>query len=209
MPGGLISHRRCRRVMKAENAPGCSSAWFRAPDWGSGGRRFKSCHPDFCEAKIEQWRSRAGEQETRKRFRVRLSHCGLLFNCSTAPLRFRHGVHVRESSGPSKGRRFRRKDCLAHRALSPRLLLPGRPTQPCGIIHCDESCGGQRALYQTRPENFFTIAHGSVQECAPLVEVARRRGFVSDSDHSSLKSQLEEMAKMTSGLINGLARRDL
>ncbi len=26
---------------------GRSSAWFRALDWGSRGRRFKSCRPDF------------------------------------------------------------------------------------------------------------------------------------------------------------------
>ena len=61
----------------------------------------------------------------------------------------------------------------------------------------------------TKPDrkNFFTIARGSVQECVPLLEVARRRGFLSDADHSSLKSHLEEMVKMISGLINGLDKR--
>src|SRR4051794_34214532 len=29
------------------NATGRSSAWFRALDWGSRGRKFKSCRPDF------------------------------------------------------------------------------------------------------------------------------------------------------------------
>lgn len=63
----------------------------------------------------------------------------------------------------------------------------------------------------TKPDrkNFFTIARGSVQECVPLLEVARRRDFISDADHSSLKSRLEEMAKMISGLINGLAKREV
>jgi len=63
----------------------------------------------------------------------------------------------------------------------------------------------------TKPDrkNFFTIARGSVQECVPLLEVAKRRGFLSDADHSSLKSNLEEMAKMISGLINGLDKRDV
>ena len=62
----------------------------------------------------------------------------------------------------------------------------------------------------TKPDrkNFFTIARGSVQECVPLLEVARRRGFVADPDHGILKSNLEEMAKMISGLINGLEKRD-
>jgi four helix bundle protein len=63
----------------------------------------------------------------------------------------------------------------------------------------------------TKPDrkNFFTIARGSVQECVPLLEVAKRRGFLSDADHSNLKSNLEEMAKMISGLINGLDKRDV
>jgi four helix bundle protein len=63
----------------------------------------------------------------------------------------------------------------------------------------------------TKPDrkNFFTIARGSVQECVPLLEVARRRGFISDAEHSNLKSQLEEMAKMLSGLINGLEKREV
>lgn len=58
-------------------------------------------------------------------------------------------------------------------------------------------------------KNFFTIARGSVQECVPLIEVARRRGFISDADHAKLKSHLEEMAKMISGLINGLDQREV
>ncbi len=63
----------------------------------------------------------------------------------------------------------------------------------------------------TKPDrkNFFTIARGSVQECVPLIEVARRRGFISDTDHSSLKFHLEEIAKMISGLINGLNKREV
>jgi four helix bundle protein len=61
----------------------------------------------------------------------------------------------------------------------------------------------------TKPDrkNFFTIARGSVQECVPLIEIAKRRGFIADVDHASLKSKLEEMAKMISGLINGLDKR--
>jgi four helix bundle protein len=63
----------------------------------------------------------------------------------------------------------------------------------------------------TKPDrkNFFTIARGSVQECVPLIEVARRRRFIADADHSTLKSHLEEMAKMISGLINGLNQREV
>jgi len=56
--------------------------------------------------------------------------------------------------------------------------------------------------------NFFIIARGSAQECIPLLEVARRRGFVTDAQHAQLIRDLEEIAKMLSGLINGLKKRD-
>jgi four helix bundle protein len=62
----------------------------------------------------------------------------------------------------------------------------------------------------TKPDrrNFFAIARGLVQECVPLFEIATRRGFVSPADHSPLMSNLEEMARMISGLINGLENRE-
>jgi four helix bundle protein len=63
----------------------------------------------------------------------------------------------------------------------------------------------------TKPDrkNFFTIARGSVQECVPILEIARRRGFINDGDHANLKSDLDEMARMISGLISGLDKREL
>ena len=62
----------------------------------------------------------------------------------------------------------------------------------------------------TKPDrkNFFTIARGSVQECIPLMEVARQRGLIDQSKHESLRADLETIAKMISGLINGLENRD-
>lgn len=55
--------------------------------------------------------------------------------------------------------------------------------------------------------NFFGIARGSVQECVPLLELASRQGLLKLESHSKLKSELEEIARMLSGLINGLERR--
>jgi four helix bundle protein len=55
--------------------------------------------------------------------------------------------------------------------------------------------------------NFFGIARGSVQECVPLLELAFRRGHLSSTDHAVLKSHLEEIARMLSGLIRGLENR--
>ena len=56
--------------------------------------------------------------------------------------------------------------------------------------------------------NFFTIARGSAQECVPLLEIARRRGFITEAQHSELRTELEAIAKMISGLINGLDKRE-
>ena len=55
--------------------------------------------------------------------------------------------------------------------------------------------------------NFFGIARGSVQECVPLLELAKRRDLIQPAKHEQLKDDLEEIAKMLSGLINGLENR--
>lgn len=56
-------------------------------------------------------------------------------------------------------------------------------------------------------KNFFGIARGSLQECTPLLELARRRNLVEDKAHEQLKLQLEEIGRMLSGLIKGLDKR--
>jgi four helix bundle protein len=63
----------------------------------------------------------------------------------------------------------------------------------------------------TKPDraNFFRIARGSVQECVPLLEVAKRRGFITPIEHEAFKAQLEQIAKMLAGLINGLHKRQV
>jgi four helix bundle protein len=56
-------------------------------------------------------------------------------------------------------------------------------------------------------KNFFMIARGSVQECVPLLEVARRRGLLDKAQHSKLLGQIEAMGKMIGGLIRGMDKR--
>lgn len=56
--------------------------------------------------------------------------------------------------------------------------------------------------------NFFGIARGSVQECVPLLELAARQDLLKPDRHARLKGDLEEIAKMLSGLINGLNKRE-
>ncbi len=57
-------------------------------------------------------------------------------------------------------------------------------------------------------KNFFGIARGSAQECVPLLELAKRRKLLNDERHAAMRSELETIAKMLSGLINGLDKRD-
>jgi len=56
-------------------------------------------------------------------------------------------------------------------------------------------------------KNFFGIARGSVQECVPLLELTLRRGLIEPTGHQALKLDLEEIARMLSGLIKGLENR--
>ena len=58
-------------------------------------------------------------------------------------------------------------------------------------------------------KNFFTIARASAQECVPLLELARRRKLISGEEQCNFKMQLEAIARMLSGLINGLERREV
>jgi four helix bundle protein len=66
--------------------------------------------------------------------------------------------------------------------------------------------GNGRFIKEDR-RNFFIIARGSAQECVPLLEIAKRKQFISDAKLSDLLIQLETISKMISGLINGLENR--
>ena len=61
----------------------------------------------------------------------------------------------------------------------------------------------------TKPDrkHFFAIARGSIQECIPLLELAVRRSLLKTDQQRRLYDALDELAKMISGLINGLDKR--
>jgi four helix bundle protein len=65
---------------------------------------------------------------------------------------------------------------------------------------------GNRRFTKPDRKNFFGIARGSVQECVPLLELARRRQLLTEAVHQELKDQLEGISRMLSGLINGLEK---
>jgi len=43
-----------------------------------------------------------------------------------------------------------------------------------------------------------------VQECVPLLELAKRRQLIGEQVHKDLKDELETLSKMLSGLIKGV-----
>ena len=51
------------------------------------------------------------------------------------------------------------------------------------------------------------LNRGSVQECVPLLELERRRSFLGDPEHNQRKNELEEIARMMSGLIKELDKQ--
>ena len=62
----------------------------------------------------------------------------------------------------------------------------------------------------TKPDrrNFFIISRGSIQECVPLMELAFRRKLLASQVHEKLKSILEEISRMFSGLISNLENQE-
>jgi four helix bundle protein len=61
----------------------------------------------------------------------------------------------------------------------------------------------------TKPDrrNFFIIARGSTQECVPLIDLAGRHGLIEPGEQEAMRNELEEIARMISGLIKGLDKR--
>lgn len=73
------------------------------------------------------------------------------------------------------------------------------------------SLPGYLVSFSAKPDrtNFFGIARGSAQQRVPLLELARRRALLNDAEYDAMKSHLEEIARMPSGLINGLDNRTM
>jgi len=65
---------------------------------------------------------------------------------------------------------------------------------------------GNGRWYKKDRKQFFYIARGSLHECIPILEICNRNKLISDEKHNELKQELERIAKMLSGLINGLEK---
>jgi four helix bundle protein len=56
--------------------------------------------------------------------------------------------------------------------------------------------------------HYFGLARGFVQECVPLLELARRRELVKEETVNQLRDDLENLSRNLSALIKGLDKND-
>jgi len=56
--------------------------------------------------------------------------------------------------------------------------------------------------------HYFGLARGFVQECVPLLELARRRSIVKEETVNQLRDDLENLSRNLSALIKGLDKND-
>ena len=61
---------------------------------------------------------------------------------------------------------------------------------------------GNGRYHKPDQANFFRISRSSAFECVPLLELARRKNFLTSDSHQHLSDQLEQICKMLSGLIS-------
>lgn len=136
--------------------------------------------------------------------------CGLLFNCSPVHLKGVYMAFMFENLQVyQKAVDFIDQIAVLTESF-PRgfYFLAGQLNRAAMSIATNLAEGNGRFTKPDR-KNFFTIARGSAQECVPLLEVARRRGLVAKAKYDQLYAELEVIAKMISGLINGLDKRDV
>ena len=60
---------------------------------------------------------------------------------------------------------------------------------------------GNGRHHQKERLNFFWIARGSAFECVPIIDLCLRKKLINKEAYNALRLELEEIAKMLSGLI--------
>jgi len=71
------------------------------------------------------------------------------------------------------------------------------------VINIAEGTG---KLSKNDRKNFYVISRGSVFECASLIELLYDENIITKNDLNSLKSDLEEISRLLSGLINSFTK---
>ncbi len=85
-------------------------------------------------------------------------------------------------------------------------FLSDQLNRACVSIATNLAEGNGRFTIPDR-RNFFMIVRGSVQERVARAKIALRCKLIPLEAHRQLRSALEEISKMRSGLINGLEHR--
>jgi four helix bundle protein len=67
---------------------------------------------------------------------------------------------------------------------------------------------GNGRWHKNDRKHFFYISRGSVQECVPILEICKRKNLISEEMNLELKKELQVIAKMIYGLINGLDKKE-
>lgn len=106
-----------------------------------------------------------------------------------------------------KAMSFADEVCTLTRKSPTRLFLSRRPTKSPRAFDRGNIAEGNGRFTTPDRRTFFGIARGSVQECVPLLELAARQEIFSQDSHTKLKDELEEIARMLSGLISGMEKR--
>lgn len=71
------------------------------------------------------------------------------------------------------------------------------------VINIAEGTG---KLSKNDRKNFYVISRGSVFECASLLEMFCDENIIKDNELTLLKSDLEEVSRLLSGLINSFTK---
>jgi four helix bundle protein len=93
---------------------------------------------------------------------------------------------------------------LAEKKINPFLRDQFYHASVSMVINIAEGTG---KLSKNDRKNFYVISRGSVFECASLLEVLHDENIVSLKELEILKSDLEEVSKLLSGLINSMVKR--
>ena len=174
------------------------------PNWGSRGRRFKSCRPDSPKAsragdsRKERVEKQAGTASTWGHRATMSFPCGLLSLLSDLPSCPSPSKNSTSTSAPSISQTP--QPLSARRVPRGYGYLADQLNRASLSIAANIAEGNGRFTARDR-RHFFIIARGSIQECVPLLELAARRELLLAARHKELKADLEEIARMLSGLI--------
>jgi four helix bundle protein len=91
-----------------------------------------------------------------------------------------------------------------HSRPAPRLLFLADQLNRAALSIASNIAEGNGRFTKPDRKHFFGIARGSIHECVPQLELAFRQKLLTPDMHANLKADVEEIAKMLSGLINGL-----